>query len=59
VPRAELHPRATELAARIAARPTRAVRAAKAAVWGALDLPLAVGLAREADLATALRAERA
>ena len=35
----------------IAARPTEAVRAAKALAWGALDLPLATGLARERDLA--------
>jgi hypothetical protein len=39
------------LASQIAARPTEAVRAAKALAWGALDLPLAVGLARERDLA--------
>jgi enoyl-CoA hydratase/3-hydroxypropionyl-coenzyme A dehydratase len=51
VPRAELRARADELAAQIAARPTEAVRAAKALAWGALDLPLAVGLARERDLA--------
>ena len=38
----------------LAARPTAAVRAAKAAVWAALDLPLAVGLAREPDLAPPL-----
>ncbi len=37
------------------ARPTAAVRAAKAAVWTAVDLPLDVGLRREADLAAALR----
>jgi hypothetical protein len=30
------------------------VRAAKALAWGALDLPLAVGLARERDLALLL-----
>ena len=35
----------------LAARPTAAVRAAKASVWAALDLPLDVGLRREADLA--------
>ena len=48
-----------ELVTRLAARPTAAVRAAKAAVWAALDLPLPVGLAREADLAAtfAVRAE--
>jgi enoyl-CoA hydratase/carnithine racemase len=55
VPRTALRARTDELVARLAARPTAAVRAAKAAVWAALDLPLAVGLAREADLATALR----
>jgi enoyl-CoA hydratase len=56
VPRAELLARTDALADRLAARPTAAVRAAKAAVWAALDLPLPVGLAREADLAAALRA---
>ena len=56
VPRARLRARTDELAAHLAARPTAAVRAAKAAVWAALDLPLPVGLAREADLAAALRA---
>ena len=49
-------PRTDALADHLAARPTAAVRAAKAAVWAALDLPLAVGLAREADLAATLRA---
>ena len=34
-----------------AARPAAAVRAAKAAVWAAVDLPLSAGLAREHDLA--------
>jgi enoyl-CoA hydratase/carnithine racemase len=56
VPRARLRARTDELAAHLAARPPRAVRAAKAAVWSALDLPLDVGLAREADLAATLRA---
>ncbi len=51
VPRADLRARTDELATQIAARPTDAVRAAKALAWGALDLPLAVGLARERDLA--------
>jgi enoyl-CoA hydratase/carnithine racemase len=55
VPRAELRARTAELAARLAARPPAAVRAAKAAVWAALDVPLVVGLAREADLAATLR----
>jgi hypothetical protein len=32
------------------------VRAAKALTWAALDGPLVAGLAREADLAAALRA---
>ena len=54
VPGHELHAHTDRLADRLAARPTAAVRAAKAAVWAALDLPLAVGLAREADLARAL-----
>ena len=56
VPRAELRAFTDALADRVAARPTAAVRAAKAAVWLALDLPLPVGLAREADLARALMA---
>jgi enoyl-CoA hydratase/carnithine racemase len=55
VPRAELHDRALVLAAALAARPAPAVRAAKALVWSALDLPLPVGLAREADAAATLR----
>jgi enoyl-CoA hydratase/carnithine racemase len=55
VPRAELRARTDELADRLAARPAAAVRAAKAAVWAALDLPLGVGLAREADLAATLQ----
>ncbi len=38
--------------------PTAAVRAAKAAVWSAVDLPLEVGLRREADLAATLRPTR-
>jgi enoyl-CoA hydratase/carnithine racemase len=56
VPAAALRPRAFALAARLAARPPAATRAAKASVWAALDLPLPVGLAREADLAAALHA---
>jgi enoyl-CoA hydratase/carnithine racemase len=56
VPRADLRARADHYTATLAARPTAAVRAAKAAVWAALDLPLAVGLEREADLAAAVRA---
>jgi enoyl-CoA hydratase/carnithine racemase len=56
LPRVELRARTAELAACLMARPPAAVRAAKAAVWAALDLPLAVGLAREADLAATLRA---
>jgi enoyl-CoA hydratase/3-hydroxypropionyl-coenzyme A dehydratase len=55
VPRAELRARTDARADALAARPTAAVRAAKAAVWSALDTPLAVGLQREADLALALR----
>jgi enoyl-CoA hydratase/3-hydroxypropionyl-coenzyme A dehydratase len=58
VPRAGLRARTDELAAHLAARPPRAVRAAKAAVWAALDLPLPVGLVREADLAATLRVGR-
>jgi enoyl-CoA hydratase/carnithine racemase len=54
VSRSDLRARTDDLAARLAARPPAAVRAAKAAVWAALDLPLAVGLAREADLAATL-----
>lgn len=56
VPRDELRAFTDALADRVAARPTAAVRAAKAAVWSALDLPLAMGLQREADLARALTA---
>jgi enoyl-CoA hydratase/carnithine racemase len=56
VPRSGLQARTDELAERLARRPSAAVRAAKAAVWSALDVPLPVGLAREADLAAALRA---
>ncbi len=55
VPRARLEMRTRALATALAARPPAAVRAAKAAVWAALDVPLAVGIAREADLAAALR----
>jgi enoyl-CoA hydratase len=53
---AHLRARIDELALQLAARPTAAVRAAKAAVWAALDLPLEVGLRRESDLAATLRA---
>lgn len=56
VPRAELVASTDALAASIAARPAAAVRAAKALVWGALDWPLAEGLARETDKAAALPA---
>jgi enoyl-CoA hydratase/carnithine racemase len=58
VPREELRERTDALANRLAARPTAAVRAAKAAVWAALDLPLALGLQREADLARTLALAR-
>ena len=54
VPRDELRAFTDALADRVAVRPTAAVRAAKAAVWSALDLPLPVGLQREQDLARAL-----
>jgi enoyl-CoA hydratase/carnithine racemase len=56
VPRAELRAHTNARADTIAARPPEAVRAANAAVWAALDLPLDVGLRRETDLALALRA---
>jgi enoyl-CoA hydratase/3-hydroxypropionyl-coenzyme A dehydratase len=56
VPRAELRTHTNARADALAARPPNAVRAAKAAVWAALDLPLDVGLRRETDLALALRA---
>jgi enoyl-CoA hydratase/3-hydroxypropionyl-coenzyme A dehydratase len=56
VPRDRLVERTDELARMLAARPAAAVRAAKSLVWGALDGALAAGLAREADLAGALRA---
>jgi enoyl-CoA hydratase/carnithine racemase len=58
VPRARLHDRALAAAAGLAARPAPVVRAAKALVWSALDLPLPVGLAREADAAATLRLPR-
>jgi enoyl-CoA hydratase/carnithine racemase len=56
VPRAELRAHTDARADALTSRPAAAVRAAKAAVWAALDLPLDVGLRREADLACALRA---
>lgn len=55
VPRADLHDHALAFAAGLAVRPAAAVRAAKSLAWAALDLPLPVGLAREADAAAALR----
>jgi enoyl-CoA hydratase/carnithine racemase len=55
VPRSMLRARTDAFADHLAARPPAAVRAAKAAVWAALDLPLDVGLAREADLAATLQ----
>jgi enoyl-CoA hydratase/3-hydroxypropionyl-coenzyme A dehydratase len=54
VPRAALRAHTDARADAIARRPTAAVRAAKAAVWSALDLPLEVGVRREADLAATL-----
>jgi enoyl-CoA hydratase/3-hydroxypropionyl-coenzyme A dehydratase len=56
VPRDELRAHTDSRADAIAARAPLAVRAAKAAVWAAVDLPLDVGLQREADLARSLRA---
>jgi enoyl-CoA hydratase len=56
VPRDQLRAFTDALADRVAARPTAAVRAAKAAVWWALDLSLAVGLQREQDVARTLTA---
>ena len=58
VPRAELRARTDARADAIAARPPAAVRTAKEAVWSAADLPLEVGLRREADLAATLRVSR-
>lgn len=55
VSRGELRDRALAVAAALAARPVAAVRAAKAMAWAALDVPLPVGLAREADAAATLR----
>jgi enoyl-CoA hydratase/carnithine racemase len=55
VPRAELRDHALATATALATRPAAAVRAAKALAWAALDLPLPVGVAREADAAAALR----
>jgi enoyl-CoA hydratase/carnithine racemase len=51
VPRAALVARTEEVARTLASRPPAAVRAAKAAVWAAVDLPLAEGLRRERELA--------
>jgi enoyl-CoA hydratase/carnithine racemase len=56
VPRTELRAHTEARADALSARPTGAVRAAKAAVWLAVDVPLDVGLRREADLAAALPA---
>ena len=55
VPRAGLHDHALVVGAALAARPAAAVRAAKSLAWSALDVPLPVGLAREADAAATLR----
>jgi enoyl-CoA hydratase/carnithine racemase len=55
VPRAALQAHTAARADALAARPSAAVRAAKTAVWSAVDLPLAEGLRREADLAATLR----
>jgi enoyl-CoA hydratase/carnithine racemase len=55
VPRADLESRAAFLARSLASRPTAAVRAAKAAVWAAVDLPLDEGLRREQQLAALVR----
>jgi enoyl-CoA hydratase/carnithine racemase len=52
VPRVGLRTRTDERAESFASRPPAAVRAAKAAVWAALDLPLDEGLRRERELAT-------
>lgn len=51
---ADLRAQAQALAARIAARPPRATAFAKAAVRGALDMPLEAGLAQERSLFTLL-----
>jgi len=56
VPLADLASRTASLADRVAALPAPALRAAKSLAWGALDGSLGTGLAREADLAAALRA---
>jgi enoyl-CoA hydratase/carnithine racemase len=55
VQRAALQAHTAARADALAARPSAAVRAAKTAVWSAVDLPLAEGLRREADLAATLR----
>jgi enoyl-CoA hydratase/carnithine racemase len=54
VPLAELRAHTDARADAIAAQPSAAVRAAKHAVWAAVDLPLDVGLRRESDLAATL-----
>jgi enoyl-CoA hydratase/carnithine racemase len=51
VPRVDLESRTAALARSVASRPTAAVRAAKAAVWAAVDLPFDEGLRRERELA--------
>jgi len=51
LPRAALVSRTEEVARTLASRPAATVRAAKAAVWAAVDLPLAEGLRREQELA--------
>jgi enoyl-CoA hydratase/carnithine racemase len=56
VPRGQLAAHTDARAAAIAARSPAAVRAAKALVWGAVDRPLAEGLAREAEVAAAMSA---
>jgi len=54
VARRDLRARSFAFAAQLSGRPGAAVRAAKQLVWGAVDLPLAVGILREADLAATL-----
>jgi enoyl-CoA hydratase/carnithine racemase len=58
VPRAELGARTDELARSLASRPRAAMRAAKTAVWAAVDLPLAEGLRRERELAALAQSGR-
>jgi enoyl-CoA hydratase/carnithine racemase len=59
VPRADLVSRTDAWADQVAARPSAAVRAAKALVWAALDVSSAEGLVREQRAFASLGPRRA